>query len=348
MDSVFDLADKGPPPGPDVNAFYNLYDVTLHLAHCKNTSELAEKYGVQLDDTQRVVSITERTGNGQVWFNKQRVKKPSNFTSTVQPLKDPTNDGANCDFCKWGIYTAEDTFGRIEREHAVSASNLFKCCGPFHGVVLFKRHHPHQFTLPELTDLMLVSDEWFQRAHGSNPAARFPLLVWNCLSRAGASQFHGHAQVMLSTVPFPGVEALLHTADRYNATQSRSSYFQDQLRAHNAVGLLRSHEIGNVRAWCYASLTQKKDAEIVIQADSLGNVAMHFLLFCALRALLDRRGVECFNVGILNIPASKIRWRRQQQESCKRRLPCCCQAGVKRPRKSSFLRLRRHGSLGWC
>lgn len=89
---------------------------------------------------------------------------------------------------------------RIQLPHAVSASNLFKCCAPFHGVVLFRRHHPLEFTLPELGDLMRVSQEWFRRARETDPAARFPLLVWNCLSRAGASQFHGHAQVMLSSV----------------------------------------------------------------------------------------------------------------------------------------------------
>ena len=29
---------------------------------------------------------------------------------------------------------------------------------------------------------------------------RYPYFLWNCLPRAGASQFHGHAQVMLSKV----------------------------------------------------------------------------------------------------------------------------------------------------
>lgn len=37
----------------------------------------------------------------------------------------------------------------------------------------------------------------------SNPEATFPFFFWNCLSRAGASQFHGHVQVMLTPVnPF--------------------------------------------------------------------------------------------------------------------------------------------------
>ena len=32
----------------------------------------------------------------------------------------------------------------------------------------------------------------------AHPGARHPLLLWNCLPRAGASQFHGHLQVALS------------------------------------------------------------------------------------------------------------------------------------------------------
>jgi hypothetical protein len=55
------------------------------------------------------------------------------------------------------------------------------------------------------------------------------------------------------------------------------------------------------RAWCYAALAPKKDMEIVIQADGMRNAAFHALLFNALRALINQLGVECFNVGILNI-----------------------------------------------
>lgn len=43
---------------------------------------------------------------------------------------DPTDGGNCCDFCSWQLMTAQDKgFGRIELRHAVTASNLFKCCG---------------------------------------------------------------------------------------------------------------------------------------------------------------------------------------------------------------------------
>lgn len=50
---------------------------------------------------------------------------------------------------------------------------------------------------------MLGCADWVmhvQRASAAHPTALHPLLIWNTLPRAGASQYHGHAQVMLSEV----------------------------------------------------------------------------------------------------------------------------------------------------
>ena len=89
---------------------------------------------------------------------------------------------------------------RVDLPHAVTSSNLFKYCSPCHGNVLFKHHDPLQFDLEQLHDLLAAAHEWLRRAAESHPDALHPLFIWNCLPRAGASQFHGHAQVMLSKV----------------------------------------------------------------------------------------------------------------------------------------------------
>ena len=47
----------------------------------------------------------------------------------------------------------------------------------------------------QIEHLFAASHQWFQTAAKEHPQAEWPLLVWNCLPRAGASQFHGHAQV---------------------------------------------------------------------------------------------------------------------------------------------------------
>jgi galactose-1-phosphate uridylyltransferase len=62
-------------------------------------------------------------------------------------------------------------------------------------VVLFKHHQPLQFSQEQLSDLLDASWLWFQASHKLQPLADQPFLLWNCLPRAGASQYHGHAQV---------------------------------------------------------------------------------------------------------------------------------------------------------
>lgn len=178
---------------------------------------------------QTVVSVTNKVTNQQAWFNKARTQKPQLFQ---QPdvLADPTAVKQHCDFCHWQDYTASDSFGRykvahylctagprclfptkqrlkllhnmyrVESRHTVTASNLFKYCEPCHGLVLFKHHHPLSFNQQHVSELLSTADKWFIASQQAHPEAKYPFFLWNCLPRAGASQFHGHAQVMLSKV----------------------------------------------------------------------------------------------------------------------------------------------------
>ncbi len=99
--------------------------------------------------------ITNKVTGEQSWFNDMRTRKPQTFkappstssspsvaqTAVASPpptaaVHDPTEGGRTCDFCKWERLTAEDdSFGRIERAHAVTGSNLFKYGEPCHGLV---------------------------------------------------------------------------------------------------------------------------------------------------------------------------------------------------------------------
>ena len=93
----------------------------------------------------------------------------------------------------------------------MTASNLFKYCQPCHGLVLFKHHQPLDFTQAQLSDLLLCAQGWFRAACAWQPSARRPFFLWNCGARAGASQFHGHAQVALSEVSVRSWRRLLLT-----------------------------------------------------------------------------------------------------------------------------------------
>jgi hypothetical protein len=147
-----------------------------------------------------------------------------------------------CDFCDWRRLTAVDEgFGRIELPGAVTASNLFKYASPGHGLALFKHHDPLSFEQPQLSDLLDASWLWFcalRAAQQPQPSNLWPFLLWNALPRAGASQFHGHAQLTLTEAPVPAALRLTQASERY-AIEHGECYHADLLRAHAAAGLLR-------------------------------------------------------------------------------------------------------------
>jgi hypothetical protein len=210
----------------------------------------------------------------------------------------------------------------VEGPHALSASNLFKYAAPHQGVILFRHHDPLSFTLPQLSDLLSVSSGWFSKAaaaarhDGWDPTSLNPLLVWNCLPRAGASQFHGHAQVMLSAVPFPQQLAFADAAERYCRDHPGRQYHIDAIDAHAAAGLLARApsdrtKVDDGAATCetaaiYASLCPWKDSEIVVHCGGAGasSPAFAVLFYAALRALIDDLGVRTFNAAIYPLPGA--------------------------------------------
>ena len=147
---------------------------------------------------------------------------------------DPTV-GKGCDFCSPLELTAADAFGRFENEHAISASNLFKISGvhglvlfKHHNPLRFTQPQlggappshvqlcAAQLARPTgqaqgrcgarqprgLTDakpfpagLLSCAADWLAGAAAAHPGWQHPALMWNCGGRAGASQYHGHAQV---------------------------------------------------------------------------------------------------------------------------------------------------------
>eukprot|EP00195_Chlamydomonas_chlamydogama_P000502 CAMPEP_0202919522 /NCGR_PEP_ID=MMETSP1392-20130828/76056_1 /ASSEMBLY_ACC=CAM_ASM_000868 /TAXON_ID=225041 /ORGANISM="Chlamydomonas chlamydogama, Strain SAG 11-48b" /LENGTH=480 /DNA_ID=CAMNT_0049612915 /DNA_START=177 /DNA_END=1620 /DNA_ORIENTATION=+ len=316
--TVFDIPHLSKTSeGPDAQALQRVFHITSGIATCIASPALSAKYNVEQDNRQLVVSVTNRTTGEQAWFNEQRTRKPQTFKKDAggdaDKPADPTKGGLNCDFCNWQELTAEDTFGRIELPHAVTGSNLFKYAEPCHGLVLFKHHDPLSFSLEQLADFMTVSDVWFQRSAQEHPDARHGFFIWNALARAGASQYHGHGQLMLSRVPVPTQSSLSAAAAQHTSLHG-TCYYQDLLAAHRAAGLLRScaGDGGQGRAWIASSLAPLKDMEVIIIGDSLSCPAFVRALHASLRALIDELGCQSFNVGILNIPLPQPITQQQQ------------------------------------
>ncbi|KAL6761847.1 hypothetical protein V8C86DRAFT_3131322 [Haematococcus lacustris] len=406
FESIFQLVDalaNGMLEPDRSQALQRMFRFSSGLAQCRVGPALSAKYGMAQDNQQRVVSITNTSTFQQAWFNEVRGRKPQTFKAS-QTLVDPTGGGGpgKCDFCDWENMTAEDSWGRHDRPHAVTASNLFKYGEPFHGLALFKHHDPLAFSHQQLADLLAVSQSWFlsaaktamqqqerqqeqqeqpqeqqqqqqeqqqqqQQPKGSAVAASEGLtslptsqqprgaaaVVRGAVHQAGgagqevqqveaqaklgASQFHGHAQLMACSVPVPAQARLQQQSQAYGQQRPGRVFLLDLLEAHAAARLLRvvwdredglEGEVANAqgRAWVAASLTPVKDMEVMVVAAASGpdaapegsivgdrggreacgtgltNPVFVASLHACLQALIQDLGVQAFNVGILNIP----------------------------------------------
>jgi hypothetical protein len=178
----------------------------------------------------------------------------------------------------------------------VTGSNIAKY-DAWHSLVVFHEHDPLAFTRESLVDTLQTAREWFSRAHASDPAAIYPLFVWNCLWRSGSSVVHGHAQMTLARdLAYGKIERLRRVAALYR-TQYGTNYFDDLYRVHCALGLAWSG--AGVRA--FASLTPIKEREVLMLSggfdETLANAIYH-----GLHTYVSQLGVTSFNVAIYLLP----------------------------------------------
>ena len=297
--------------------FHAIYDVREEKAVCVAPAALAGKYGVEERNSQSVVTVHNRYTRQRTFWNAQRTAKPQSFAAAGK-LEDPTT-GRGCDFCNPLQLTATDAWGRFENEHCLTASNLFKITAN-HGLVLFKHHEPLEFTLPQLGGLLEAGQKWVHNTHAACPEAGHPLLMWNSGPRSGASQYHGHAQMVLTETPLPDIERRLAAAAAFaargedaatgmapaedGAIPAGAAFEQACAEAHAALGLRRVLRLpgaqghGDEVAWVYHETQPLKDMDTCVLGTAVDSPAFIALMHCALRTLIDRCGVMTFNVSV--------------------------------------------------
>lgn len=198
-----------------------------------------------------------------------------------------------CDFCDPLRMTTADTWGRITGRHSVSAANASKY-DAHHGMVVFREHHPHRFGRDEMEDYIDVATRWLHRTHEEDAALQWPFIMWNCLEKAGASQPHGHMQMLLTRDrPYAKQALMMRVAHDYRR-EADASYWDDWVAVHDSLGLARRRGA----ATCVATITPIKEKEMIV----VGGLAVEedFVDAVAdvLRCFIDRLGVVSFNVGI--------------------------------------------------
>jgi hypothetical protein len=250
-------------------------------------------------EKQKIINIfNEWTGQGTL-YNSLRSKRPGMNRDLsgkrIKLQKLIKNSEENCDFCSPEENTPEDVFGRVRGKHSITAANIAKY-DVWSSLVIFKKHNPLEFNLKELSDYLDTSFKWFDMVFKEDENYKYPFFVWNCLPRAGASQIHGHAQILMTKDrSYARVESLKRIILKYKK-ETKANYLNDLYMVHKSLGL--SHKSGDVRL--FANITPIKEKEIIIisseppsEMDETKKV-----IFNILRCFIDVLGVQAFNMSI--------------------------------------------------
>ena len=268
---------------------------------------IAERFDdLEQVEEQYIIKVTNLVTLEGALFNELRTARssrppaPERVESLIQAdVQDP--------FCSPELLTSADTFpqegatpGRVRGKHCITASSLIKS-DAYHGLVIFDEHNPLRCSQDQLSDYLDVAWQWAELAHREDEQARYYLVVWNCLPRAGASVVHGHLQMLLGRdMHYPKVEAWRRAAETYRQTYAQD-YFDDLFEIHADLGLGFASE--GVRVM--ASLTPLRERETLILADvddyarpGAFSASFKGALSLALEAFIKHMGVTAFNLVI--------------------------------------------------
>ena len=289
----------------DRHLFARLYNPAIYDGHLiapdSMKSWIANQFGSLAAVTeQRVVRLTNKVTGEETIFNPLRLKRPHDTREAAGCSLDSL-DKCLDNFARPRENTPEDTFGRIQGQYCITASNIAKCDGQ-HGLVIFNEHHPLHFNEAEVIDYLDTAWRWAETAHRANPANKYFFYSWNCLWRSAASLTHGHNQMMLTRGRhFAHIEHLRKCALTYRR-RHKQDYFGDISRLHQALGLVTYRQ--EVCALAY--LTPLKNNEVVILAKNMGR-SFQKMVYRMLSFYRDNLGIASFNLAVTTPPLGPTR-----------------------------------------
>ncbi|MGQ9554140.1 MAG: hypothetical protein ACUVWR_08515 [Anaerolineae bacterium] len=250
-------------------------------------------------ECQRIIKVTNIVTLEGALFNEIRSCRPFEVCESGD-VWELVNKSKGDPFCKPLTDTPEDSFGRIEGEHSITASNVAKYDG-FHGLVIFNEHDPLRFDEESVADYFAVALAWAQEARALDPQAVYFFLMWNCLWKSGASIMHGHAQMTLGRdMHYAKVEAWRRASLAYRHEHG-TSLFDDLYEAHRDVGLAWAD--GGIRGMAY--LAPVKEKEVILLADAYDS-GLARGVFQVLDAMVREMGVRSFNLAVYMPPLASV------------------------------------------
>jgi hypothetical protein len=292
------ISDLSPEDRILANRIFDVSTTTGRLVPPKAMHAWIEKSFGSVDHVtaQHIVKVTNRITLEGTLFNGLRASRPLD-TGISLDLDREIAATEGDPFCHPKEGTPADIFGRVEGDHATTASNVAKYDG-FHGVVIFDDHNPLHLTPEKVAGYVSAGLEWGRKALETDPEARYPFLMWNCLWRAGGSIIHGHAQVTATRGShYPKVELLRRNASAYKREHG-SDYFADLTRVHDSLGL----GIPQEGARAFASLSPIKEKELVVIGEDPGDASLGRAVGALLRGYIEDLGVRAFNVAFYMPP----------------------------------------------
>lgn len=267
-----------------------------------NIIETEEEVVKRIESQQIVKTYNKWTGSGSL-FNSLRASRPGVKDEEIANLREKVDEyiktsKKECEFCNPEKYTPEDVFGRIKGKHCITGSNIAKY-DAWSSVIFFKRHNPLEFSLEELSDYIDTGFKWFKRVHNYDKQFKYPFFLWNCLQKAGASQIHGHAQILMTDNIHYAKPQFLRKVFRQYMRWTGKNYFNDLYKAHEKLELALDGEVNG-----FASITPIKEKEfIIITRDSPSkNDSVKEAIYKVLRCYVDKLGVTSFNL-VISCPA---------------------------------------------
>jgi hypothetical protein len=100
--------------------------------------------------SQKVIKVTNNLLNEGALYNSIRSMRPMQVrdkSNVEKVIKETEGDP----FCKPLKLTPANSFGRVRGKHCITCANV-AVYDAWHGVVVFKRHDPLKFSLPEVKD----------------------------------------------------------------------------------------------------------------------------------------------------------------------------------------------------
>ena len=259
-----------------------------------------EKEIIKRIENQKVVKTYNKwTGNGSL-FNSLRASRPGVEKEDIRRKVDEYIKASEegCEFCNPEKYTPEDVFGRVKGKYGITGSNIAKY-DAWSSVIFFKRHNPLEFSLEELSDYIDTGFNWFIKVHNYDKRFKYPFFLWNCLQKAGASQIHSHAQILMTNDIHYAKPQFLRKVFREYMKWIGKNYFRDLYKAYKTLELTLNSDVEG-----FASITPIKEKEfVIITRDNPSNSEnIKETIYKVLRCFIDELGVTSFNL-VISCPA---------------------------------------------